>query len=80
MSTLMMGLFAAALGAQTGDKRFRLNVPTFWRPPLVGEVERIVGDFANMLILDVDLETASSLAGLCTQLAGNMVDLLEHCA
>lgn len=80
LSTLMMGLFAAALGAQTGDKRFRLNVPTFWRPPLVGEVERIVGDFANMLILDVDLQAASSLAGLCTQLAGNMVDLLEHCA
>ncbi|MBD8254355.1 amino acid adenylation domain-containing protein [Pseudomonas fluorescens] len=80
LSTLMMGVFAAALGAQTGDKRFRLNVPTFWRPALVGEVERIVGDFANMLILDIDLEAARSLAELCRQLAGNMVDLLEHCA
>ncbi|QLG94207.1 amino acid adenylation domain-containing protein [Pseudomonas yamanorum] len=78
LSTLMMGLFAAVLGAQTGDRRFRLNVPTFWRPPLVGEVERVIGDFANVLILDV--EAAQSPAKLCTQLAGKMIELLEHCA
>ena len=80
LSTLMMGVFAAVLGAQTGDRRFRLNVPTFWRPPLVNDVERIVGDFANVLILDVDVEAARCPAELCTQLAGNMVELLEHCA
>ncbi|APC19014.1 peptide synthetase [Pseudomonas frederiksbergensis] len=80
LSTLMMGLFAAVLGAQTGDRKFRLNVPTFWRPPLVDEVERVVGDFANVLILDVDIESARSPAALCTQMAKKMVDLLEHCA
>lgn len=80
LSTLMMGLFAAVLGAQTGDRKFRLNVPTFWRPPLVDEVERVVGDFANVLILDVDIESAQTPARLCEQLARKMVGLLEHCA
>lgn len=80
LSTLMMGLFAAALGAQTGDRSFRLNVPTFWRQPLVDDVERVVGDFANVLILDVDIESAATPAALCAQLAKKVVGLLEHCA
>ncbi|WP_231570245.1 MULTISPECIES: amino acid adenylation domain-containing protein [Pseudomonas] len=80
LSTLMMGLFAAVLGTQTGDKTFRLNVPTFWRQPLVDEVERIVGDFANVLILDVDIESAGTLGALCDQLARKMLGLLEHSA
>lgn len=80
LSTLMMGLFAAVLGEQTGDRSFRLNVPTFWRQPLVDHVERVVGDFANVLILDVDIESAATPATLCAQLAKKMVGLLEHCA
>ena len=80
LSTLMMGLFATTLGTHTGDRVFRLNVPTFWRPPLVDDVERVIGDFANVLMLDVDIAAARSPAMLCTQLAGKMVELLEHCA
>lgn len=78
LSNLMLGLFAATLGAHTGDTRFRLNVPAFWRPPLVGGVERVVGEFANVLILDVDLDAAANPAALCGQLSGKMIDLLEH--
>lgn len=80
LSTLMMGLFAAVLGTQTGDKTFRLNVPAFWRQPLVDDVERVVGDFANVLILDVDIESADTLGALCDQLAKKIVGLLEHSA
>ena len=80
LSALMMGLFAATLGAQTGDRAFRLNVPTFWRQPLVNDVQRVVGDFANVLILDVDIESAGTPAALCEQLAKKMLGLLEHCA
>ena len=66
LSNLMLGLFAAVLGAHTGDRRFRLNVPSFWRSPLVAGVERTVGDFANVLMLDVDLDTAGHPAALCS--------------
>ncbi|WP_296251445.1 amino acid adenylation domain-containing protein [Pseudomonas sp. UBA4194] len=78
LSSVLLGLFAAVLGEQTGDQRFRLNVPSFWRAPWVPDVDRVVGDFANVLILDVDMTTATTPALLCDQLAREMVGLLEH--
>jgi len=78
-SSMMLGLFAMVLGNATGDRAFRLTVPLFWRQPLVDGVERIVGDFVNLLILDVDLVVADSLGMLCRSLASQMVELLGHC-
>lgn len=79
-SSMMLGLFATALGNATGDRTFRLNVPLFWRHPLVDDVERIVGDFVNLVLLNVDFAAANSLGVLCQTLASQMVELLEHCA
>ncbi|MDD0975289.1 amino acid adenylation domain-containing protein [Pseudomonas fontis] len=80
LSNLVLGLFASVLGAQTGDRRLRLNVPSFWRQPLVADVQRSVGEFANVLILDVDAEAAENPAAMCRQLAAKMLELLEHSA
>lgn len=80
LSTLMLGLFASALGAQTGDRQFRLNVPSFWRAPLIDGVERIVGEFANVLIVDVDLDAAPDIAALCNQLAKTTAACMAHSA
>ncbi len=77
VSTLMLGLFAAALGRATKSERFRLNVPMFWRRP---GTERVVGEFSNVLILDVDLASQATLAGLCTQIGERTTDLLSHSA
>jgi amino acid adenylation domain-containing protein len=78
LSNLLLGLFALALGQQCGQRQFRLNVPTFWRAPLLAGVEQTVGEFANVLIVSVDLDSASTAAELCQQLAAQMVDLLAH--
>lgn len=78
LSTLMMGLFAAALGRTSKSSRFRLNVPMFWRMPAVRDVERIIGEFSNVLILDVDITAAGSFKELCEQLGRQMADLLAH--
>ncbi|WP_071826629.1 amino acid adenylation domain-containing protein [Xenorhabdus bovienii] len=80
MSSLMLGLFSIILGRHTGDKRFRLNVPMFWRSPHVDGVERIVGDFSNVLILGVDINGAESPADLSQRLGGQLTDLLAHSA
>lgn len=79
-SSMMLGLFAMALSHATGDREFRLNVPLFWRHPFVDGVERIVGDFVNLMILNVDLAVTNSLGALCRSLASKMVELLGHCA
>ncbi|MCU1717156.1 amino acid adenylation domain-containing protein [Pseudomonas sp. 5P_3.1_Bac2] len=78
LSNLLLGVFALALAEQCGQRQFRLNVPTFWRAPLLPGIERTVGEFANVLILSVDLEHANTVAELCQQLARQMVDLLAH--
>ncbi|MCP4564755.1 MAG: non-ribosomal peptide synthetase [Bosea sp.] len=77
-SVLALGLFAAVLGRATGQARFRLNVPSFWRAPLVPDVERIVGEFSNVLILGVDLATPATLADLCRDIGRQMVELIAH--
>ena len=77
-SVLALGLFAAVLGRATGQARFRLNVPSFWRAPLVPKVERIVGEFSNVLILGVDLAAATTLAALCRNVGRQMVELIAH--
>jgi non-ribosomal peptide synthetase component F len=50
----------------------------FWRAPTVDGVERIVGEFSNVLILSVDLRRAPTLAQLCAQLSAQMSELLSH--
>ncbi len=79
-SSLLLGLFAATLGRAMGAGRFRLNVPAFWREPVIPDVGRIVGEFSNVLILSVDLAAADTLAALCRQVADRMVDLVAHSA
>lgn len=78
LSSLMLGLFAQQLAMATGDKRFRLNLPFFWRQPVIAGAEQIVGEFANLTILDIDLTSADTLAGLCQQLASQMAERLSH--
>lgn len=77
-SVLALGLFATVLGRATGQARFRLNVPSFWRAPLVPDVERIVGEFSNVLILGVDLAAAATLVELCRDIGRQMVELIAH--
>ena len=60
-ANLMLGLFARALGKATGDAAFRINVPTFWRPPIVDGTEDLVGDFVNFVILSVEMNGSETL-------------------
>jgi non-ribosomal peptide synthetase component F len=78
LSNLVLGLFAFSLSRATNDKCFRLNVPTFWREPLLPEINRCVGDFANFTLLSVDIAKHHNLASLVHNIATQMIDLLEH--
>ena len=41
-------------------------------------VEGTIGDFANLVILDVDMKGITTLAAFCKQIANQMLELLEH--
>lgn len=78
LSSLVLGVFAYTLGSATKDHAFRLNIPTFWREPVLKNIEGSIGDFANLVIVDVNMIHAESLATLCRQIADQLINLLEH--
>jgi|26BtaG_2_1085354.scaffolds.fasta_scaffold00104_5 hypothetical protein len=77
-SSMMLGLFAYTLSHAAQTSFFRLNVPVFWREPLIKNTERCIGDFANFVILNVDTQIPQNLAELCQGIASQMMDLLAH--
>ena len=80
LSTLMLAAFALALGARTGARRFRLNVPMFFRRNCVEGVEGILGDFSEVLIVGIDLDAGRSLLDLCRAVADEVAQVLSHSA
>lgn len=77
-SSIMLGLFAFALSQATQDTFFRLNVPTFWRAPVVDHIDQCIGDFSNFVIVNIDTATAKTLGTLCQNVADQMIELLDH--
>ncbi|ODP99488.1 peptide synthetase [Salinivibrio sp. SS3] len=78
LSSLIMGTFSFTLGQFIQDSHFRLNVPTFWRAPVLEETERCVGDFANFVLLSLNTKRHRSLASLSLEISTQMAQLLEH--
>ncbi|QUX95345.1 peptide synthetase [Marinomonas sp. CT5] len=78
LSNLTLGLFAFCLSQSINEKYFRLNVPTFWREPVLPEINRCVGDFANFVLLNVDIAPQLNLTSLVQSIAEQMIELLEH--
>lgn len=77
-SALMLGIFAYTLGKKTEDLAYRLNVPFFWREPIVPDIERTIGDFADMVLLNIDMTSATSLSAFCRQVAAEWRQCLDH--
>ncbi|WP_127075361.1 condensation domain-containing protein [Rhodomicrobium lacus] len=79
-TTLLLGLFAIALGRATQCDRFRLNLPIFWRAPAVGNEDQLVGEFSNLLIVAINLHTVDTAGALCQGLQTQIFELLAHSA
>ncbi len=77
-STLLMGIFAYCLGNKTQDPRYRLNVPTFWREPVMQGIESTIGDFANVSILNIDMSATDHLAQFCQNIGKTWIETLGH--
>jgi aryl carrier-like protein len=60
--------FAEVLAAWSAEPRFLLNLPLFDREQLHPDVDRVVGDFTNLIVLAVDL----SARGSFTEHAGRL--------
>ncbi|HEY9313484.1 amino acid adenylation domain-containing protein [Williamsia sp.] len=57
---VLAAMFAEVVGRWSSSSHFLLNLPLFDREPYHRDVDKLVGDFTNSLMLDVDLRTDRS--------------------
>jgi mycobactin phenyloxazoline synthetase len=71
--------FSDALACWSAEPRFLLNVPMFGRDQRHPDVDRLVGDFTSSLLLDVDLEHATTATERCGVLQQAFRSAAAHC-
>ncbi|WP_456296009.1 amino acid adenylation domain-containing protein [Vibrio sp. AK197] len=78
LTTVCLALFAQSLAKATCQRRFRLNVPAFFRPGNGVDVQRVVGDFSRLMLLSVEVKDGQSLSEFASDLATQMQTLLSY--
>ncbi len=77
-SGLLAAAFAQVLTLWSRSPRFTLNVPAFNRLPLHPDVNRILGEFASFLLLEVDHSEPASFLARARRLQQQLLDDVSH--
>jgi amino acid adenylation domain-containing protein len=77
-SGLLLAVFAEALAAWSKGGRFTINLTLFNRLPLHPQVNRLVGDFTSLTLLEVDAAAAATFEQRARQLQRQLWDDLDH--
>src|SRR5690606_14831671 len=70
--------YAEVIERWSRHPRFTLNVPTFTRNRVHPDVDRIVGDFTAVELLEVDLTAAVPFTDRAREIAGRLLEDLAH--
>ncbi len=68
LSAVFLAAYADTVGRYADEPRFLLTLPVYGREPVLDGVDRLVGDFTNLLLVDVDLTTPRDFWSLATAL------------
>ncbi len=77
-SGVLLAAWSEALAAWSKSPRFTLCLTLFQRLPLHPEVDRLVGDFTSLTLLEVDAETPGSFEERARRLRDRLWDDLDH--
>lgn len=78
LPTVLLTAYAEVVGRWSRGARFTLNVPTVDRPPLHEDIDRIVGDFTTLELLEVDLTEPAAFAERVRAVGARLLEDLEH--
>ncbi|MBW3667580.1 MAG: non-ribosomal peptide synthetase, partial [Actinobacteria bacterium] len=78
LSMVFVTAFAEVVGAWSAEQRFVLNLPLYDREPLDPGVADLVGDFTNLVLLEVDATTPAPFAERCRALQGQLQADVAH--
>lgn len=77
-SIVLMCAYADTLARACASARFTLNLTLFQRLPLHPDVERIVGDFTSVLLLEVDASEPLAFRERARKLQGQLAEAFDH--
>ncbi|HVR06986.1 MAG TPA: acyltransferase domain-containing protein, partial [Thermoanaerobaculia bacterium] len=77
-SVAVLAAFGEALAAWSKGPRFTLNLTLFNRLPLHPEVDRIVGDFTSLTLLEIDAAAATAFVDRARRIQERLWDDLDH--
>ncbi|QIS08921.1 non-ribosomal peptide synthetase [Nocardia arthritidis] len=71
-------VFGEVIARWSARQRFLLNVPLFNREPLHDEIDRVVGDFTNSVLVDVDASVGESMVARAKRLQRELHTCAAH--
>nr|ADH04660.1 TugD [Chondromyces crocatus] len=77
-SGVLMAAFAEVLGTWSRRQHFTLNLTLFSRLPVHGEIDRLVGDFTSILLVEIDPADAVSFEDRARRYQRQLRDDLDH--
>ncbi|APM38907.1 AMP-binding protein [Clostridium kluyveri] len=77
-SVLLCTAYAQILGHWSNEPHHAINVTVFTRYPFHEDVNKIIGDFTSVMLLDVDLKTGTSFWEKASEVQSSMMEALEH--
>jgi amino acid adenylation domain-containing protein len=78
LSSLLLGAFSEVLNRWVRTPHYCLNLTLFNRLPLHEEVPSIIGDFTNLLVLEVDGRAGGSFVERASRLQARFLQDFEH--
>ncbi|MCM6776033.1 amino acid adenylation domain-containing protein [Nocardia sp. CDC159] len=71
-------VFSEVIARWSAQQRFLLNVPLFDREPLHDDIDRVVGDFTNSVLVDVDARRTESMVERAKRLQRELHTCAAH--
>ncbi|QLH62599.1 non-ribosomal peptide synthetase [Serratia symbiotica] len=78
LNTLLLGAFAQVMGFYSEQRHFTLNLPIFHRDGQHPDLDRVVGDFTSITLLEVDLRGEADFGQQLTAINQRLFADLDH--
>lgn len=78
LPVIFIGAYAEILGRYSNSRRFTINLTRFQKYPFHEEVEKLIGDFTTLSLLEVDLSKGDSFVERCQAIGRQLHEDMEH--
>lgn len=78
VSVVLCAAYSKVLSTWSNQSRIALNLTLFNRYPFHEDVDKLVGDFTSVLLLDIDCAEYGNYEDLCLNIQNTLAEAMEH--